>query len=730
MALADHPLHPFVSPRSVAIIGVSPNWSYVNTVLQQIIALGTPTAVYPVNPLYPEVAGLTSYPRLTDIPGEVDLALIAVPSRLVPDALAQCEAKGVRAVNIITSGFEEVGGEEGARRGKMLRDFVARSGSRIVGPNTFGNFSAVYRFGGMPSVARAMVPGAVGLAFQSGGMAIYAVTAFVDRQIGISHCFTFGNECDLDLAESLHYFAEDDATRVIACFAEQFRNPERFLAAAARCADRGKPIVMLKVGRSEAGRLSAQAHTGSLAGADRVIDAVLAEYGVSRVNSLEELVETTAILHACTLPRGRGIGALTLSGGANGALLDLAADLGLEFPPFVPESRAIIREALYDYVATTNPLDITGPGIQADSPIHAAALDALGSDPHIHTILHAVAGGNGALDAQSPAGKTLLAALEKYPEKVWVRLATVAGTFREQPLGLPPLVEPVTQLGDIPFLQGFENGLRAVAALIRYGEFRQRWEARGVAGGDAATTDEAPAHARRERARALVRGAGPTGLNEMEGKALLSLYGIAVPGERLATSAEEAVAAAAALGYPVVLKIVSPQIPHKTEAGGVLLGLADEAAVAAGFATIMANARRYRPDAELEGVSVQEMITDGRELLVGMVNDPQFGPAVVVGLGGIYVEIMRDSALRRPPLTPAVARAMLESLQGYPLLAGARGLVPADVDAVVGALCAFSDLCLDLAEEVQAIDINPLVVLPAGRGVRALDCLIVRRGEG
>ncbi len=727
MAPIDHPLHPFVSPRSVAIIGVSPNWSYVNTVLQQIIALGVPTAVYPVNPLYPEVAGLPSYPRLTDIPGEVDLALIAVPSRLVPDALAQCEAKGVRAINIITSGFEEVGGEEGARRGQMLRDFVARTGGRIVGPNTFGNFSAVHRFGGMPSVARAMTPGAVGLAFQSGGMAIYAVTAFADRQIGLTHCFTFGNECDLDLAESLHYFAEDDATRVIACFVEQFRNPERFLAAAARCADRGKPIVMLKVGRSEAGRLSAQAHTGSLAGADRVIDAVLAEYGVSRVRSLEELVETTAIMHARTLPRGRGIGALTVSGGANGVLLDLAADVGLAFPPFAPETEAIIREALYDYVATTNPLDITGPGMVGDSPIHRAALDALGGDPNLHVILHAGAGGNGALDVQSPAGQILLAAMERYPEKVWVRLATVAGTFREQPLGLPPLVEPVSQLGGIPFLQGFENGLRAVAALIRYAEFRERWAGRASLPAERA---EAPGGTRRARARALVRAAGSPGLNESEGKALLALYNIAVPDERLATSAEEATAAATALGFPVVLKIVSPQIAHKTEAGGVLLGLADEAAVAEGYATIVANARRYRPDAEIQGVSVQEMITEGRELIVGMVNDPQFGPAIVVGLGGIYVEIMRDSALRRPPLAPADARAMLESLQGYPLLAGARGLAPADLDATVAALCAFSDLALDLADEVEAIDINPLVVLPAGRGVRALDCLIVRRGAG
>jgi acetate---CoA ligase (ADP-forming) len=720
MALADHPLHPFVAPEAVAIIGVSPNWSYVNTILQQIIALGSPARVYPVNPLYPEVAGLRSYPRLTDIPEPVDLALIAVPSRLVPDALAQCEAKGTRAVNIITSGFEEIGGEEGERRHRMLTDFVARTGNRIVGPNTFGNFSAVHRFGGMPSVARAMEPGRVGLAFQSGGMAIYAVTAFADRHIGVTHCFTFGNECDLDIAASLDYFAQDDATGVIACFVEQFRHPARFLEAAARCADAGKPIVMLKVGRSEAGQASARAHTGSLAGSDKVIAATLEAYGIARVNSLEEMVETTAILHSRKLPRGRGVGALTVSGGANGAMLDLAEDVGLHFPPFAPESQRIIREKLYDYVATTNPLDITGPGIQ-DQAIHTAALDALGSDPNMPIVLHAVVGGNGAMDAQSPAGKALLAAIERYPEKVWVRLATVAGTFRDQPLNLPPLVEPITSIEGIPFLQGFENGLRAVAALIRYGEFRERWEERRAKSEERGTRDEG----RRERALAILREAGPAGPTEAEGKALLALYGIATPQERLATSAEEAVAAARAIGFPVVLKIVSPQILHKTEAGGVLLGLRDEAAVADGYATIVGNARRYNPEAEIQGVSVQEMVEGGRELIVGMTSDPQFGPAVVVGLGGIFVEILKDSALRLPPVAPADARAMLESLKGYPLLAGARGLPPADTAAVVAAICAFSDLCLDLRDEVAAIDINPLVALPRGGGVRALDCLIV-----
>jgi acetyltransferase len=289
---------------------------------------------------------------------------------------------------------------------------------------------------------------------------------------------------------------------------------------------------------------------------------------------------------------------------------------------------------------------------------------------------------------------------------------------------MPELIEPIETLEGVPFLQGFENGLRAVAALIRYAEFQERWQA--TRGGDQTTTTADPA--RKEKALAILSEAGPAGPTEAAGKELLSLYGIATPGERLATSADEAVAAARALGFPVVLKIVSPQIQHKTEAGGVLLNLADEAAVAAGFDQIMASARRYDANADLQGVSVQEMIGGGRELIVGMNNDAQFGPAVVVGLGGIFVEIMQDSALRLPPLTPDDAREMVTSLKGYPLLAGARGLAHLDVDAVVDTLCNFSQLCLDLQDEVAEIDINPLVVLPSGQGVRAVDCLVVRKG--
>jgi acetyltransferase len=320
----------------------------------------------------------------------------------------------------------------------------------------------------------------------------------------------------------------------------------------------------------------------------------------------------------------------------------------------------------------------------------------------------------------------LLNAMAKYPEKVWIRMAIVAGTYREQPLNLPELVEPFETLEGVPFLQGFENGLRAVAALIRYGEFQERWQAqrgRTREQENGRTGDQE----RKERALALVRGAGAGGPTEAEGKELLTLYGIATPRECLATSAGDAVAAAKSLGFPVVLKIVSPQIQHKTEAGGVLLNVADEAAVAAGYEQIVASARRYNADADIQGISVQEMVQGGRELIVGMNNDPQFGPAVVVGLGGIFVEILKDSALRIPPLTPDDAREMVTSLKGYPLLAGARGLAHLDVDAVVETLCAFSQLCLDLKDEVAEIDINPLVVLPKGQGVRAVDCLVVRK---
>ena len=715
----EHPLNSFLNPRSVAVIGVSPNWSYINTIFKHFVALRTPPHLYPVNPNYAEVEGLPCYPRLTDVPGDVELVLVSVPARLVPDAMEQCEQKGVKAVNIITSGFAEMGGEEGARRHKLMTDFVQRTGIRIVGPNCYGNMSAPYKFAGMPNTERAVKEvGRLSLAFQSGGLAIGVVSACVDRYIALAHVISSGNEVDIEIGDCLEYFAEDEHTQVIWLYVEQFRNPEKFIRAAERCAELRKPIVALKTGRSEAGQKMAQAHTGALAGSDKIVDAVLKQYGIARVSSTNEMLETMAIMHARKLPTGRGVAAVTNSGGANAVIADIAEDVGVEFPPFSEASYPTIRKVLYDYITVSNPLDITGPGGVTDQHIHVAALDAMGSDPNMHIILHTL-GTNARMDAQGAAGKILLHAMQKYPDKLFLKVSATAGTFRDKPLGQPEPVEPIVALDGIPFLMGYDNSLRAVAALIRYAEFQRRRERKAAAGGARSPSPNAA------KALEIICAAGGRALTEGEGKQILSLYGIPTTRECIATSADDAARQAGEIGFPVAMKVISPQIMHKTEAGGVALNVQNAEEAHASYERIVQSAKRYNPQAELQGISVQEMVRGGHELIVGMTRDAQFGPAILVGLGGVFVEVLKDVAVRVPPLDDEDARAMIDSLKGRSILQGARGAKPADLDAVARVLVNFSQLCLDLKDEVREIDINPLVVFEQGKGVKALDCLVV-----
>ena len=669
-------LQQFLNPQSVAVIGVSPNESYSNNIFKQFLALKTPPAVYPINPHYPAVANVPCYPRLSEVPDDIELVLVSVPARLVPDALEQCAAKRVRAVNIISSGFAETGGAEGARRHQQVKDFVAQTGIRVVGPNCYGNASAIYTFAGMPDTAALVTrPGRLSLAFQSGGIAVTVVANCLDRHMHIAHVFTTGNEADVDVSDCIRYFADDEHTRVIGCYVEQFRKPQAFLAAAELCAQRRKPIVVLKSGRSQGGRQMAQAHTGALAGSDNIIDAVLRKYGIVRVYDLNEFAETMAIMHSQKLPQGRGVAAVTTSGGENALLMDLAQDSGVSFPPLAPDAAAMVRKQLYDYAAVTNPLDLTGSGGYTDQHVHAAALDALGSDPNIHIILHQF-GANSALDAQSPEGKTLLAAVAKYPDKIWLRSARMAGTYRDKPVGAPDVLDARHALDGVPFMMGLDDVLKAVKHLIDYAEFvERRQHAREKPG--QRLKSRLPGQRGNERraaqARALVRAAPDEALSESAGKAILSLYGIPTTREALATSAMQAAKLAQAIGFPVALKIVSPQIRHKTEAGGVALNLPNATAVRKAFTQIMTRARQYGPLAELQGVSVQEMVHGAHEVIVGMTHDPDFGPGIVLGLGGIFVEVLQDTVWRVPPLTAVDARAMIGALKGVAILKGARG---------------------------------------------------------
>ncbi len=702
-------------PQRIAIVGDSPNPGFAPIIRRNIVACGYHGEVYPINPKYDEIAGLKTYPSIDSVPGGVDLAVIGVPVRAVDAVLEQCERAGVKAINIITSGYGEQDDDAGHQRQQYLRDFAKRTGIRIVGPNCLGNISVPAMMCAMSGPFDYLKPGPVGLVLQSGLLAYSLVIPALDRDMGFSYIVTTGNEADLEAADLMRYYVEDDETRVIGAFIEQFRDPQKLIEVAEMAAEREKPIVVLKIGRSEAGRRSAQAHTGSLVGSDEVADAVMRQYGIIRVSGLDEMTETMAAFYSDRLPGGTGVGAIYVSGGAAGLVSDLSADLEINLPDLAPQTIERLEAVIPEYGTVGNPLDTTGMA-GAIPELMQASIEGMAEDPSIHTVIYGQAYPT-TVDLDSPAGEVMRVSHKKYPDKAFLAIALVPGEIAIQNRrdGGPPN-EPVTDWGGVPFLQGVENGLRAVKHLNDYASYIRNRSPNGRLSSESSVAAQA---------REMVRSANGQPLVERTAKQLLNLYSIPTTTEHLATSTDDAVAIAQQIGYPVVLKIESADITHKTDAGGVLLNLINDDAVRAGFDQILTNARTYNPDAHLSGVLVQQMAPAGREMIVGMTRDPDFGPAVAVGLGGIFVEVLKDVALGVPPLSDVTAQSMLDRLRGKAILAGTRGQAAADVDTVVDILVKFSQLCLDLKDEVAEIDINPLLVYDNGQGALVVDCLIV-----
>jgi acetyltransferase len=719
----DQAMRALLHPRRIAIVGASEKLGFASSIQSVLTSAGFDGDILPVNPRYEQVFGLPAYPSVDTIPGGADLAILAVPQRFIFDVLGQCERAGVGAVNIISSGFAEKQEDAtGAERQRALRDFARRTGIRIAGPNCLGNISVPNRMNAMAGpFSKPLHSGPVAAIFQSGLLTYSLGMAASDRGIGFTYIVTSGNEADLDAADYVRYFVDDAQTRVIACFIEEFRDPQRFLKVADLAAERRKPIVVLKIGSSEKGRRAALAHTGSLVGSDAIADAVMRQHGITRVDTIDEMLETMAVFHARVLPKGDGVASWFLSGGAAGLVADVGARLGVAFPDLAPATVEQLERIIPEYGTVGNPLDATGQ-IWAEPGGPEAVFTTLAEDPNVDIIIYGRSF-PGRMDLHPESAEIRPDLPERYPDKVFLVMSLVSGSHREFSYGEEPMKAPSDTYGDVPFLQGVDDGLRAVRSLVRYAAFQRARE-------QATATITTPPDIV-QRARAIVRSATGRPLVEREAKQLLALYGIPVTREHLATSADEAAAAADALGYPVVLKVESPDIAHKTEAGGVLLGVDSRDAAREGFTRIVESTRRYDPAARVAGVLVQEMVTGGRELIVGMSQDPSFGPAIAVGLGGVFVETLRDIALGVPPLGGRDARDLLARLRGYAVLegSGARGSGPADIDALVDAIARFSRLCLDLRDEVAEIDINPLIVLDRGSGARVVDCLVVPRRD-
>ena len=677
------PLDAVFQPRSIALVGASET-GWTATIFRNLRAAGATAAIYPLNPKRDTVWGEHCYPSFAAIPEAVDLALTIVPADAVAPALRDGVAHGLRAATVYAAGFGEGGDAAGEGRADDVRA-LATAGLRICGPNCMGTLSLRERLMLYPSTrVRDVQPGDVGLAMQSGGLFQYWLQYATARGLGFSYAASVGNELDLDVADYINFLVADEQTTVICAFIEGVRRPQAFVAAAAAALAARKPIVLVKSGRSDRAKAAVQSHTGSLAGDDRVFDAVCERYGIIRCATLDEMVEHALVLRTGRLPAGAG-GVMTIgySGAARGLFFDAAADAGLTFAQLTPATRTALAPLLDTAAELAMPIDL-GATVAVQYQKFAEICAIVAADPNCAVL---------AVQAQLPVGEERL-------DPQWFR-ALADGT-QTSVIGYARIGQSVDVTGrafqaaaGLPFVQGVPETVRVATALIRYA-------ARVRRGTPAAAT---------------LRGAHGT---IAEG---LRAHGIEVPREGLAANAAAAGALAKRIGFPVAVKLHAPLALHKTEVDGVRLGLGTRAAVETAAQELL-DVAAAQPQLHCDGVLVQAM-AEGLEMIVGARTDPQFGPVILAGVGGVFVEAYDDVALRLLPIDADDARAMLEALRGRALLGALRGRPARDVDALVAAIVGVGALFLEHAPPIADLEINPLIVRATGCGACAVDVRVV-----
>ncbi|MNJ24879.1 succinyl-CoA synthetase subunit beta [compost metagenome] len=694
----------FFTPRSVAVIGASQDLASISgQPIAHLKAKGFAGQVLPVNPRYDEVAGYRCYPDVASLPVTPDVAVIAVGAKRVPDALQALGSKGCRFAVILSSGFAEAG-EQGAEAQRALTAIARSFGMQVIGPNCQGymNISAGIHVGFGAPYGLTYPKGHLSLTSQSGAFGNSIVMLASQEGIGFRHYVSTGNESVTTSLDFMDAMIDDPETHVIAGYVEGFQDARRLLGIGRRALNAGKPMLIWKVGTSEAGARAAASHTANLGGSMALYRAAFRQSGIIEVNDVGDLADCAKALLPGRLPKGKRLAVVTISGGAGIAMADGAAHGGLVLPELAPATVTALKEVLPSFAAVANPLDVTA-SLLTDASLLRVTLEQLADDPNVDMIGLALAAASGALATE---------------------LANEIVRIRDE-RGIPVLVawnaDPATvqaaydilDAAGIPRYQSPVRCARGASALWAFAEARGRV---------AQVMDESPLQLTVAPMRALL-GARRSDLTEFEAKKVVAAYGIGVTQEALASDADEASRIAQAMQRPVVMKIQSADIPHKTEAGGVRVGVQGSAQVKAAFAQILGNARSYAPEARIDGVLVQEMVSGGTELILGINNDPLFGPAVMVGFGGIFAEVMKDVSFRLAPITRSEAHAMLRELRSFPILDGARGRPKADVEAVVDTLMRVSAMAVDLAGVLQEFDINPLFVLKQGEGVRAGDAL-------
>jgi acetate---CoA ligase (ADP-forming) len=686
------PLTAFFDPRSVAVIGASRDPSKVGgSVLANLRSAGYEGRIVPINARADLVQGLPAFPSLLAVEGQVDLAVVTVPASAVLPALKECVAKGVPAAVVISAGFRE-SGEEGQRREGELREWLRREPIRMLGPNCLGWIRPSRRLNvtfapGMPQ------PGNIAFVSHSGALAVAILDWARERRMGFSLFASLGNQADITESDVLAEVARDDETRVIVGYMEGVADGRRFFETL-RVAASLKPVVVLKAGRSAEGARAVSSHTGALAGSDRAFDAAVKQAGAVRAETVEELFDLARGLASQRLPRGRRLLVVTNGGGLGIVSTDAARESGLDVAPLDDPARRRLAAVLPAAASLANPVDLVG---DADAARYSNALHAVGAEAADAALVVLTA--QAATDSVGVA-RAVIGATRGWPiplAAAFVGGARVAAGARAlEDAGIPCYAFP-------------EPAVKTLAGMALLAERRARPR-------DTPRLTVRAVDAKEHLGRLVAAGRSQLGMLDLA--PLLDSYGIPCATPRLAATAVEAAAVARTVGFPVALKVHSADISHKTEVGGVRLGLhsADEVAVAA--AEMLARVKTARPTAAIEGLLVQPMVGTGKELLLGMVRDPQFGPAVMVGFGGIYVEVLQDTAMRLCPLQVSEAREMLGELRMAPLLHGVRGEAPVDMGTLAESICRFAQLAVDLTQLAE-LEVNPLVA--SAGGVIAVD---------
>jgi acyl-CoA synthetase (NDP forming) len=660
---------------SLAIVGASERARWPSEIFHNLRTFGYPGRIALINPRQTQVFGERCHQSLRDLPEPVDHALVIVPAPAVPGVLTDAEAAGVKSATVYASMMGDGDDPESQKRGAWLKDFVATSRLRVSGPNCMGAYSFRERLMGYPNTDLCRLePGAVACLFQSGGLIQFWMKAAADRGLRFSYCVTSGNEPDLGLADYLNFVIDDPHTRLVVLFIEGIRRPQAFMHAAGRALAMGKPVLAIKTGATLKSRAASVSHTGAIAGDYAAYLAMCERYGIVNCRSLDDLVETALAFAGGRLPKGPRIGFVTTSGGTCDLLYDYAEAEGAAMPDYADATKAALLPLMQDGIAPKNPLDV---GIPSTMEIAAKVCLTAANDPNIDMVAWASTWRRETDVADMAPFRQLLTQTDK-PIVAFGRII--------QQLGANQLA--AQQAAGIPFVQGLEPTLRALNGLWFHA-------------------------ARRGRVPAAPPPAPPSELSPATLDATLSRYGIVLPKMKAVASAAEAAAAAEAIRFPVALKLVSPDVLHKTEAGGVALGLTSRAAVQDAAATMAASARAAQPRVRIDGFLVQEMVV-GVEAIVGARSDPLYGPLLLVGSGGVLVELTKDAALRLLPVAPGDVTAMVDGLKLETLLAGHRGKPAADRAALESAALALGRFFLDHRARIEDIEINPLMVRESG----------------